>query len=152
MPPRVDVGPQGMSLALFGLLVVSAAVHGQTWGGCTAAGSAVPTVHDFSTKGPAYGGGGKIVLNPTVMRSYSPSMQKFIYWHECGHVMLGHTGSSASNEMAADCIAFKYLQSTDKLSRKEIMQIARDMSKIPGDRTHMPGPERVDRLLSCNPG
>jgi hypothetical protein len=141
-----------MSLALFGLLMITGSVHGQTWGGCTAAGVAVPTVRDFSAKGPAFGGEGKIVLNPTLMRSYSPSMQKFIYWHECGHAVLGHKSISASNEMAADCFAFKFLQSTHNLSRKEIVQIAREMSQLPGGQTHSPGPERVDRLLSCDSG
>jgi hypothetical protein len=30
------------------------------------------------------------------------------------------------------------------------VQIGREMSKIPGDGTHLSGPERADRLLDCS--
>lgn len=119
------------------------------WDGCVSGGALIPTICDDNAPGPAFGGNGRITINRNVMASFSPSHRKFIYWHECGHVVLGHQSNSASNEMDADCIAFQFLTSTYNLRPDEIVQIAREMSQMPGDWTHLPGPARVNHLLSC---
>ena len=139
-------------LILFLPLLYSGAAYGQTWDGCVVAGVPVPVVRDYGAPGPAFSNNGRIVINPTRMLSFSATHQKFIYWHECGHVVLGHLDDSASNEMDADCFAFQFLTTNHNLSPREVVQIAREISRLPGDWAHLPGPARANHLLSCGAG
>ena len=137
---------------LFLPLLLGGAAYGQTWEGCAVGGVPVPTVRDYNAPGPAFSNNGRIVINPTRMLVFSPNHQEFIYWHECGHVVLGHQDESASNEMDADCFALHYLTTTHKFSTREVVRIAREISRLPGDWAHLPGLSRANHLLSCGAG
>jgi hypothetical protein len=133
-------------------LLFGGTAYAQRWEGCVANGVPVPTVYDYNALGPAFSNSGRIVINPTRMRSFSPNHQRFIYWHECGHVVLGHQDESASNEMDADCFALHSLMTAQNLTQREVARIAREISRFPGDSAHLPGPARAEHLLRCGAG
>jgi Zn-dependent protease with chaperone function len=131
--------------------VPSAQAH--DWTGCAIGTQAVPTVLDAQSPGVAFGSQGRITINPQLMAHISPAQQKFIYWHECGHVVLRHVQTTPENESAADCFALRLMRSTGQLSGLELVQLTADMQRLQGDWSHQPGPARVKYLLSqCNPG
>lgn len=134
------------------LLLTCGAAYGRTFDGCTAAGVRVQTVYDAVASGPASAADGRIVINPYKMRLFSPGHQKFIYWHECGHVALRHQGATASQEGDADCFALWALRTKEHLSHWEIERVVREVSELPGDQTHLTGPARAAHLRRCGSG
>lgn len=101
---------------------------------------------------PAEAADGKIIINPAKMRFFSRGHQKFIYWHECAHVVLGHSGATLAQEKEADCFAIRVLKNRERLTPVESEQIMREISRLPGDWAHLPGPSRAAYLHRCGLG
>jgi hypothetical protein len=133
-------------------LLIWGLAYGQTWDGCIAEGVYVRTVYDTNAPGPASAEDGKIIINPVKMRSFSPIHQRFIYWHECGHVVLGHSGTTPTQEKDADCFAVRALNSMERLTPGEVRQLLREISGLRGGRAHLPGPTRAAYLRRCGLG
>lgn len=136
----------------FLFLLICGLAYGQTWGGCVADSKYVRTVYDMNAPTPAEAADGKIIINPAKMRFFSRGHQKFIYWHECAHVVLGHSGATLAQEKEADCFAIRVLKNRERLTPVESEQIMREISRLPGDWVHLPGPSRAAYLHRCGLG
>lgn len=85
---------------------------------------------------------GYIVLDPEFIKSHSDLAIEFLYFHECGHRVFGHTSAyiGRGEENLADCYAarrFARLHGRHKLKR-----VANEMLPINGE-------PRSKRILHC---
>ena len=93
-----------------------------------------------------------IEYNRYVLSSLSPQSRLFWYGHECGHHALGHnfgTSHPLSVEQEADCFGIVTLVEEGYLDLGDIRIIQREISRSPGDWTHLPGPRRAVNLGRC---
>lgn len=130
----------------------------QWWGGCRdAIGTPVreyadPNLHDIAMA-TVVGGGPAIVYNPQVVLSVSPQTRRFFYFHECGHHALGQilTGQNIpfASEQAADCWAARALTESGEFTLDDLRVVQMEVSRSPGDWTHLPGPQRALNLIAC---
>lgn len=72
-----------------------------------------------------------------------PSIQWFIYAHECAHQMVG------SNEPAADCWAVRLGRNQGFFTPQAMQEICAYTFPSPGDWTHLPGPARCYQMQVC---
>jgi len=127
----------------------STVAQAQDGEGCMIGLTPVPTVEDRQAPVVATGAQGRITVNPLLMAQAPPALQQFIYWHECGHVVLRHPQSTPAYERDADCFALRLMSATRQLSGPALVQLTRELQRIPGDANHLPGPARVRQLLEC---
>lgn len=93
-----------------------------------------------------------ILVNPASLQRFSPLMQRWIYYHECGHHALGHAvrGIPLTQEQEADCFAVVRMVQAGELPRQMVPQVQHELASAgPGDRTHLPGPNRAINLIAC---
>lgn len=99
--------------------------------------------------------GGRPVIwyNPRIVLSVSPSTRRFFYFHECGHHALGQIVSGRIipyvSEQEADCWAARTLVASGTFSVEDLRAVQADVSRTPGDWTHLPGPRRALNLEAC---
>jgi len=65
---------------------------------------------------------GIIFLHPDYFNALTPFQQKFIYWHEVGHIML-----DTRSEIEADAYAFDKLAGTEFRSLKQMLSALKDV-------------------------
>lgn len=92
-----------------------------------------------------YGGTDRrmIILNPTLLETLPPTVQFYIYEHECGHKMRG------ASETRADCYAVERGRRDGWLTREGLQQICAFFQEHPSDGVHPPGPERCAAMTRC---
>lgn len=149
-------------LFLLSAMAVPRAAMAQFWGGCRdAAGRPVmdypnDTINDIAVSSLAPGGAPIIQYNPRIFLSVGPVTQRFFYLHECGHHALGQvlTGSyiPLASEQDADCWAAREMLKTRRYTTDDLRQVQLDLSRSPGDWSHLPGPQRALNLLRCVSG
>lgn len=86
---------------------------------------------------------GYIILNPKKMKGLSTVVQFYVYLHECGHQMRGHS------EEGADCYAVQKGRRTGWLDEKGMQEICDFMWSHKADFTHAAGPERCKSMKAC---
>lgn len=148
-----------VSRAAFALFVIlPQALDAQWWGGCRdVLGTPVLDYSDFRLNDIAMatiaGGQPVILYNPQVLVSVSPQTRRFFYFHECGHHALGQVISGQNipyvSEQAADCWAARALIESGEFTSEDLEAVQRDVSRSPGDWTHLPGPQRALNLVAC---
>lgn len=134
------------------------AAQAQWWGGCRdALGTPVldypdPSLPDIAMARIA-NGGPVIIYNPNVVLASGPATRRFFYFHECGHHALGQVISGVSipyrSEQEADCWAARTLVEMGEFTRDDLVAVGREVSRSPGDWSHLPGPQRALNLLRC---
>lgn len=134
------------------------AVEAQWWGGCRdALGTPVLEYPDNSLGDIAMAtivrGGPAIIYNPQVVLSVRPETRRFFYFHECGHHALGQVISGRSipylSEQQADCWAARSLVEGGEFTLDDLRAVQIDVSRSPGDWSHLPGPQRALNLVAC---
>lgn len=104
---------------------------------CNGAISYVANISDIAMATP-----GQLLFRPDFF-FLPPTIQWFIYTHECAHQVVG------SNENAADCWAIKLGRNQGFFSLQALNQICGYTFPSPGDWTHLPGPARCAQMAMC---
>jgi hypothetical protein len=89
-----------------------------------------------------------VELNPVTLQGFSPVVAQFWVEHECAHHALQ---PRLNSERKADCLAAQRLRRRQGgLSNAEVAAFENEFAGLPGSTSgHLPGPERVKRLLKC---
>ena len=137
----------------------TAPAHGQiTFDGCINAGGVavasirLDTLPDVAMATADQLGRPLIYYNPHVLAQLHSATRLFFYAHECGHHRLAHTFAGShplTREQAADCWGIRELVSRNLLTERDIDAVQSDLSRSPGDWTHLPGPYRAINLRAC---
>lgn len=92
-----------------------------------------------------------IALDVERMKTLPPKLQVFFFGHECAHHRLGHTyNASLDSENEADCWSIKTARKRGYFGRPDVEAFTPHFAKSRGSRFgHLPGPQRVARLLQC---
>lgn len=93
-----------------------------------------------------------ILANPTHLQRFSWLMQRWVYYHECGHHALGHAVRNVplSQEQEADCFAVVTMVRNGELPLPYVAQVQQELATMGlGDQTHLPGPQRAINLVAC---
>ncbi len=93
-----------------------------------------------------------IEYNRWVLTGVSWQSRLFWYGHECGHHALGHNFGTAHplrTEQQADCFGITTLVEKGLIDRDDVRVIQAELSRSPGDWTHLPGPHRAINLEAC---
>ena len=95
--------------------------------------------------GPGFAltGSNTIIFGPKFLRSYPAIVQRLIFLHECGHLHVG------TDETAADCWAVTRAKRQGWLSPAGIRSTCRAIWDTAGGNSHLPGPERCQKLVEC---
>ena len=74
-----------------------------------------------------------------------PTIQLYVYMHECGHQMVGRS------EMSADCYAVRQGKREGWLEQQGLEAICAFFKNnvSGGDSAHPPGPERCAAMQAC---
>lgn len=140
------------------LLQAAGQAEAQWWGGCRdALGTPVLEYPDLRLPDIAMAsivdGRPVIIYNPQVVLASGPQTRRFFYFHECGHHALGQVLSGVSipfrSEQEADCWAARELVDSGEFTRDDLVAVGREVSRSPGDWSHLPGPQRALNLLRC---
>jgi hypothetical protein len=85
--------------------------------------------------------GGYIILDPTFIRGYSAHAIEFLYFHECGHRVLGHVNTpNHQYEVSADCYAARRF--TKLYGRNRLHQTMNEL-------VDLNTAERNKRIMNC---
>ena len=93
-----------------------------------------------------------IYLNPFILNNLPPSVQLFVYAHECAHHALGHTYgfNQFSREIEADCWAIRTGRDHDWITPNALTMLSYYYIGNPGSFWgHLPGPQRVQNFFNC---
>lgn len=92
-----------------------------------------------------------IFIDEERLATLPPKLQIFFYDHECGHHVLGHYfNHTLDSENDADCWAIQFGREHDLFTRADVAGFAPYFANSKGTPLgHLPGPERVARLLQC---
>lgn len=153
-------------LAAAGALALPLLAHparGQSFPGCVAGGRAIPTfattqIPDGAMAGFTPEGVPVIFINPAAAVTQTALFQKWVYLHECGHHVLGHTTAGLFgfrrpyvDEQEADCWAIRRLRD-DGLSPQALFALQSEASVLlnrTGDTSHLPAIARALNLNRC---
>ncbi len=86
---------------------------------------------------------GLLILNPALLRRMTPTVQLFVFHHECGH---HHVGGS---ELGADCWAAGRGLRDGWLDGKGLAEICRSFGDMPETDTHPAARHRCANLQRC---
>jgi hypothetical protein len=102
-----------------------------------------PTVTDnnLDDYGAAYPG--FLIMNPRLLGKVSPSVQKWIYAHECGHQFRG------PDEETADCFAVQRGRRQGWLTDAGLEEVCTFISPAKGDSMHFSGSHRCEYMRKC---
>lgn len=84
-----------------------------------------------------------LVLNPTLLRRYSDTVQLFVFHHECGHHRAG------DSELGADCWAVGQGVRHGWLDTRGLSQVCASFENAPETSTHPSGKRRCANLDRC---
>ncbi len=84
-----------------------------------------------------------LVLNPLLLGRERPTVQLFVFHHECGHHRVG------VSEIEADCWAVSRGVEAGWLDRKGLDEVCRSFGNAPETRTHPSGKRRCAALDQC---
>ncbi|MGI8725298.1 MAG: hypothetical protein ACR2J1_08100 [Methyloceanibacter sp.] len=84
-----------------------------------------------------------IMLNMQALKELPRRVQWLIYYHECGHILLG------PNEIAADCYAVRRARREGWLNQAGIEEICTAFNISGHGPVHPDPEERCDRLRQC---
>jgi hypothetical protein len=95
-----------------------------------------------------------IIINSKAIASLSTAMQKFAYWHECGHISLGHLiqqkQAAIIEEQAADCFGVRVPLTLGLIKHSELPKLQSELSKLgSGDFQHFAGGTRAINIEKC---
>lgn len=92
-----------------------------------------------------------IMLDPSLLGKLPSNLRVFFHMHECAHHRLGHLfAPTDESEKEADCWAIKHGRQRQSFSRDDIVAWRPHFAGSRGSKTgHLPGPARVEFLLSC---
>lgn len=96
--------------------------------------------------------GASILLSPSYLEKLPRVAAFFLFYHECAHVALpfGIGLASVSQEGNADCYAVREMRKAGLINSWRTFAEAVDgIKKLPGDASHIPGPERISAAASC---
>jgi hypothetical protein len=85
-----------------------------------------------------------VQYNPWVLNSMSDPLKLFWLGHECGHAYL-----RTADESRADCWSATTGVQQGWFDESDAEDLGRLMQTNPGDRTHPPGPTRVENVRRC---
>ena len=122
-------------------------------------GNAVPTIVNVASPWLARAqtvGDAKsvIVINPKLMKPFTRTTQRVIYWHECGHIALAHMlkGNPITmiQEQEADCYGIRSAITLGDVKLGDVAKVQSDFASLgPGDWQHFSGASRSVNLKSC---
>ena len=122
-------------------------------------GSSIPTVYSGALPTVAMAevspeNKSRILLNPKMLARHSNVLQTFIYWHECGHHVLGHLfkriPTTIIQEQEADCIGIRVPVTLGLIKLTELPSLQREVANLgPGSWQHFPGSTRAANLEKC---
>lgn len=84
-----------------------------------------------------------LVMNPSLLQRYSPTVRLFVFHHECGHHHVG------GDELGADCWAVKTGVSAGWLTPRDLPDICRSFGAAPETPTHPSSIRRCAALKAC---
>lgn len=84
-----------------------------------------------------------LLLNPLLLGRERPTVQLFVFHHECGHHRVG------VSEIEADCWAVSRGVEAGWLDRKGLDEVCRSFGNAPETRTHPSGKRRCAALDQC---
>lgn len=84
-----------------------------------------------------------LLLNPLLLGRERPTVQLFVFHHECGHHRVG------ISEIEADCWAVSRGVESGWLDRKGLDEVCRSFGNAPETRTHPSGKRRCAALEQC---
>ncbi|HEV7258903.1 MAG TPA: hypothetical protein VGN82_14075 [Bosea sp. (in: a-proteobacteria)] len=92
-----------------------------------------------------------MLLNPIGMNNLPPSLQLFIYAHECAHHALGHLANpSLASESQADCWAIQTGRNQGWFPPHAFQALIAYLGNSPGSPWgHFPGPQRIQNIMMC---
>lgn len=93
-----------------------------------------------------------IYLNPIILNTLPPSIQLFVYAHECAHHHLGHTYGfyRPSKEREADCWAIRTGRDQGWITPNTLDTMVYYFIGNPGSPWgHLPGPQRLQHFVNC---
>lgn len=145
-----------LTLAILGLQAQAE----DAFNGCIdLSGKLIPTVYDdtFPNMGFAKITSARkpiIIINSKAIASLSSAMQKFAYWHECGHISLGHLiqqkQTAIIEEQAADCYGVRVPLTLGLIKHSELPKLQNELSKLgTGDWQHFAGGTRAINIEKC---
>jgi hypothetical protein len=109
-----------------------------------------PSLNDMGRAAP--GVPPTILVNPVALASWPRKMQLYLYGHECGHHVLGHTLGlqSFASESQADCWSIQTAKAQGLVTRSEVVAFEPYLRNNPGSPWgHLPGPQRAALLVQC---
>lgn len=95
-----------------------------------------------------------IIINRKAIASLSAGMQSFVYWHECGHISLGHLvqqkQAAIVEEQSADCYGIRVPLTLGLISHSQLPKLQSELSRLgPGDWEHFAGGTRAINIAKC---
>ena len=93
-----------------------------------------------------------LVISPSWLNQVPYQSAMFWFYHECAHVNLpfGIGVGSPYQETNADCWAINQMARHGLIRNYADMQaIAAGVANLPGSNLHLPGPQRVQRMMQC---
>lgn len=88
-------------------------------------------------------GAGIIKVNPRYLRRMPPLVRVFVYYHECGHLVIG------ASEVGADCWALRRGMREGWVNETALRQIGQSFGNRPRSGPHPAGHERRRLLRQC---
>jgi len=94
-----------------------------------------------------------IYYNPRIASLFSQSAQKFFFYHECAHQVLGHTLGGFDPlvaEQQADCWAIIKLVRSGQFGSRDVEAVQDELTRFGRkDLTHLSGRQRAINLMAC---
>jgi hypothetical protein len=95
-----------------------------------------------------------ITINAKAIATLSDGMKNFIYWHECGHIALGHLvtyrQSAIIKEQEADCYGIRVPLTLGRIEHSQLQKLQENISHLgPGDWEHFAGGARAVNVKKC---
>lgn len=143
MRTRFQIAVVVLGLAV---LVPGGASHAGPFGACPGVDQIEARLENSSSSGYYIPGLKLIVMNISILQSYSDVVRKFIFAHECAHAdpAIGH------DEAQADCAAVKRGVREGWIGRPEVIQVCAHLARFPADATHAPIHVRCGAIRQCS--
>lgn len=104
---------------------------------CGGARTYVARMNELATSYPG------MILVSRQLFTLPPLVQRYVYAHECSHLMLG------SNEAAVDCHTVRLGRDQGWLSPQDLSTVTRYLASSPGIWSHAPNSQREQRMWRC---
>lgn len=84
-----------------------------------------------------------MILVSQQLFSLPPIVQRYVYAHECSHLMLG------SDEATVDCHTVRHGRNQGWLTAQSLASVTQYLASNPGTWSHAPNPLREQRMQQC---